>query len=136
MHDHHHHHNSNHLHFHPSKDNMDKEKIINELVNLDSFKGFDDFMYFAYKYWIILKDNVEDINKVKSSFIGVCKKYKKLKENEDINLLGDKLVENLDNSLNLMVNHELEEVTSLIKNFVKPYTISEKFIRNFNKRVN
>ncbi|MFN8575674.1 MAG: hypothetical protein U0354_02340 [Candidatus Sericytochromatia bacterium] len=136
MHEHHHHHNSNHLHFHPSKENVDKIKILDTLTNISSFKGFDDFMYFVYKYWIVLKDNEDDINKVKSSFIEVCKKFKKLKDSEDINIVSNKLVENLDNSISLMLNHELEEVTSLIEKFVRPYTISEKFIRNFNKRVN
>lgn len=135
MHDHHHHHDSNHLHFHPSAENVDKVKVIDKLSNIDSFKGFDDFMYFAYKNWIVLKDSEEDINKAKNTFVEVCKKFKKFKSDEDVNTASDKFVENMNNSTDLMLNHELEEVTALIEKFVRPYTLSDKFIRNFNKRM-
>ena len=135
MHDHHHDHNSNHLHFHPSAENVDQAKIIDKISNPDNFKGFDDFMYFAYKYWIVLKDNEESINKSKSTFVAVCTKFKKFKVNEDVNAASDTFVKNLNNATDLMLNHELDEVTSLIEKFVRPYTLSEKFIRNFNKRM-
>lgn len=135
MHDHHHH-DSNHLHFHPSVENVDKNKITAKISNSDNFKGFDDFMYFAYKYWLVLKDDQETINKAKNTFIEVCTKFKKFKGSEYTNTIADKFVENLNNATDLMLNHELEEVTSLIEKFVKPYTLADKFMRNFNKRMN
>lgn len=130
MHDH-----GNHIHYHPAKDEANKEKILNKISSADNFKGFDDFMYFSYKNWLLFQENQADLDKAKNTFIEVGKKFKKFKDSQDPQSEAEKYLENITNVTDMMGKHDLHNATVLVENFVKPYTIADKFVRNFNKKI-
>ncbi len=133
MHDHHQHDNNN-IHYHPSVDGIDEVKVLEQFNNLDNFKGFDDYMYFSYKYWLLLAKSDENIKKAKDNFIQICNKYNKNKVG-DQNQQAENYIQNLKNVTGMMNAHDLSNATNLVTSFVKTYTMQDKFIRNFNKRV-
>ena len=134
MHDHHQHDNNNNIHYHPSVDGIDEVKILEQFNNLSNFKGFDDYMYFSYKYWLLLSKSEENIKKAKDNFIEICNKYNKIKGG-DQNQQAENYIQNLKNVTDMMNAHDLSNATNLVISFVKTYTMQDKFIRNFNKRV-
>lgn len=44
-------------------------------LNKYKFKDFDEFLVFAIKYWVLIRDNQEDLNKAFSQFQILCNRF-------------------------------------------------------------
>ncbi len=115
------------------------EEVMNlKLNNITKFSGFDDFMYFSYKYWPLIKTSPESVEKIKSLFVEACKKFKKLSRLTDAQLVeeAEKYKTHMFEVENLIFElRDVHHATVAIGNYVKPFTIQEKFVRNFNKKL-
>lgn len=129
---------SDHVHNHFDLASLNKENMNLKLDNLDKFKGFDDFVYFSYKYWPLIKSDNLIIEKLRALFVEAAKKFKKFRNLDDdkLKLEADKFINHLEETGKLLFDvGDVHNATVKISQFVKPFTIEDKFIRNFNKKL-
>lgn len=129
---------SDHVHNHFDIASLKKENMDLKLENLDKFKGFDDFVYFSYKYWPLIKSDNSIIEKLRGLFVEAAKRFKKFRNLDDdkLKLEADKFINHLEETGKLLFDvGDVHNATVKISQFVKPFTIEDKFIRNFNKKL-
>lgn len=129
---------SDHVHNHFDIASLNKENMDLKLENLDKFKGFDDFVYFSYKYWPLIKSDNSIIEKLRGLFVEAAKRFKKFRNLDDdkLKLEADKFISHLEETGRLLFDvGDVHNATVKISQFVKPFTIEDKFIRNFNKKL-
>jgi hypothetical protein len=127
-----------HIHHHFNIDGLNKELMNSKLEDITKFKGFDDFMYFSYKYWPLIKDNTEASNKAKELFLNAAKKFNKFKTLSEAKLAekAEKYLEHLNETTRLIFEKgDVHNATVLIGDFAQAFTIQDKFVRNFNKKI-
>jgi hypothetical protein len=129
---------SDHIHNDFKLENLNKETLNSKLNAPDKFSGFDDFMYFSYKYWPLIKTEPENISKAENTFIQLAKKFNKLNGLDAAQLTQEagKYSTHMDNVTRLIIEDgDSHTATVTIGKYIKPFTIQDKFIRNFNKKL-
>jgi hypothetical protein len=127
-----------HVHFHFNKESINKESMEMKLNEVNKFKGFDDFMYFSYKHWFLIREDNEKLEKSKNMFIEAAKKFNKFRNLDSNQLLAeaDKYITHLNEITRLLFElDDIHNATVKIGQFAKSFTIEDKFIRNFNKKL-
>jgi hypothetical protein len=126
-----------HIHHEADVEKLDKETMNKKLNDQNQFKGFDDFMYFSYKYWPLITTDPENIAKAEQLFVELIKKFNKINsgKGENISAEIEKYTSHLDEVTGLIKDHDAHTATITISRYIKPFTIQDKFIRNFNKKV-
>lgn len=129
---------SDHVHNHFDLNSLNKENMNLKLADLNKFKGFDDFIYFSYKYWPLIKSDNQIIEQLRILFVEAARKFNKFKNLDDTNLKleSDKYISHMEEAGKLLFDiGDVHNATVKISQFVKPFTIEDKFIRNFNKKL-